>query len=142
MEATAKDASPQAVGTATTYLRRYSLKAAVGIEGERDDEDAEGAQPRGQDTPRSAKRGKEEKPNSADTQKLVAALVKKLEEAADRPALDKLAAEIGKDVKDGKLPESAKDRLLKVWKARKAVLEGTADPEPPPANETPAGAAA
>lgn len=41
--ATAKDASPQSVGSAITYLRRYSLAAMVGICPE--DDDGQGAQP-------------------------------------------------------------------------------------------------
>lgn len=40
----AKDDSPQAVGSAVTYLRRYSLQSFAGIAPE--DDDGEGAQPR------------------------------------------------------------------------------------------------
>lgn len=40
----AKDSTPQSVGSAATYCRRYGLSAAVGIAPE--DDDAEAAQPR------------------------------------------------------------------------------------------------
>lgn len=43
---TAKDDSPQSVGSATTYLRRYALQSFAGIAPE--DDDAEAAQGRGQ----------------------------------------------------------------------------------------------
>lgn len=46
MRATAKDASPQAIGSTVTYLRRYSLMATLGIPAE--DDDGEQAQPRGE----------------------------------------------------------------------------------------------
>jgi len=42
---TAKDDSPQSVGSATTYLRRYSLQSFAGVAPE--DDDAEAAQGRG-----------------------------------------------------------------------------------------------
>lgn len=41
---TAKDDSPQAIGSATTYARRYGLQSVVGVAPE--DDDAEAAQPR------------------------------------------------------------------------------------------------
>jgi hypothetical protein len=41
----AKDASPQAIGSAITYLRRYALQSFVGVAPE--DDDAEAAQGRG-----------------------------------------------------------------------------------------------
>jgi len=41
LAADAKDASPQAVGSATTYLRRYSLMAAVGLAPTDEDDDGE-----------------------------------------------------------------------------------------------------
>lgn len=44
MTASAKDSSPQAIGSTLTYLRRYSLMAALGIPAE--DDDGESAQPR------------------------------------------------------------------------------------------------
>lgn len=44
IRATAKDSSPQAIGSTTTYLRRYSLMAALGVPAE--DDDAEGGQRR------------------------------------------------------------------------------------------------
>ena len=40
MRATAKDASPQAIGSTVTYLRRYSLMATLGIPAEDDDGEA------------------------------------------------------------------------------------------------------
>jgi len=43
---TAKDDSPQAIGSATTYCRRYSLQAFAGIAPE--DDDGNAAQPHGQ----------------------------------------------------------------------------------------------
>lgn len=49
MRATAKDASPQAIGSTVTYLRRYSLMATLGIPAE--DDDGEQAQPRGEAKP-------------------------------------------------------------------------------------------
>jgi hypothetical protein len=42
--ASAKDSSPQAIGSTLTYLRRYSLMAALGVPAE--DDDGESAQPR------------------------------------------------------------------------------------------------
>jgi hypothetical protein len=42
---TARDASPQAVGSALTYLRRYGLAAIVGVAPSDEDDDAEAAQP-------------------------------------------------------------------------------------------------
>jgi hypothetical protein len=47
LEATVKDAAPQSIGSATTYLRRYSLMTAVGIAASEDD-DAEAGE--GRDT--------------------------------------------------------------------------------------------
>jgi ERF superfamily len=44
LTAEAKDASPQAIGSAVTYLRRYALQSFVGVAPE--DDDAEAAQPR------------------------------------------------------------------------------------------------
>lgn len=52
----AKDASPQAVGSALTYCRRYSLAAMVGVTPE--DDDAESAQPR---KPEQAKQSERER---------------------------------------------------------------------------------
>jgi hypothetical protein len=49
MRATAKDASPQAIGSTVTYLRRYSLMATLGIPAE--DDDGEQAQPRHETRP-------------------------------------------------------------------------------------------
>ncbi len=42
--ATAKDATPQSIGSCTTYLRRYGLAAIVGV-APSDDDDGEAAQP-------------------------------------------------------------------------------------------------
>ncbi len=42
---TAKDASPQAIGSAITYARRYGLAAMVGVAPENEDDDGEAAQP-------------------------------------------------------------------------------------------------
>jgi hypothetical protein len=44
LQVQARDASPQAVGSALTYLRRYQLAAVMGVAP--DDDDAEAAQPR------------------------------------------------------------------------------------------------
>lgn len=44
LQVQARDASPQAVGSAITYLRRYQLASVAGIAP--DDDDAEAAQPR------------------------------------------------------------------------------------------------
>lgn len=57
LTATAKDSSPQAIGSTLTYLRRYSLMAALGVPAE--DDDGESAQPRVQVAPQA--------PNPVDT---------------------------------------------------------------------------
>lgn len=50
IRAQAKDASPQAIGSTTTYLRRYSLMAALGVPAE--DDDGEAGQRREPTSPR------------------------------------------------------------------------------------------
>lgn len=52
LSATAKDDSPQSIGSTVTYLRRYGLASMVGVAPE--DDDAESAQPRAH-APPSAK---------------------------------------------------------------------------------------
>jgi hypothetical protein len=57
LTATGKDSSPQSIGSTLTYLRRYSLMAALGVPAE--DDDGESAQPRVQVAPAA--------PNPVDT---------------------------------------------------------------------------
>jgi hypothetical protein len=65
MRATAKDASPQAIGSTVTYLRRYSLMATLGIPAE--DDDGEQAQPRGE-RPESRPEPRAKEPHAMDAE--------------------------------------------------------------------------
>lgn len=65
MRATAKDASPQAIGSTVTYLRRYSLMATLGIPAE--DDDGEQAQPRGE-RPESRPEPRPKEPHPIDAE--------------------------------------------------------------------------
>jgi len=62
ISAQARDASPQAVGSAITYLRRYSLAPMVGVAP--DDDDAEAAQP-GRETRAKGAGDKKPSPSSS-----------------------------------------------------------------------------
>jgi hypothetical protein len=66
MRATAKDASPQAIGSTVTYLRRYSLMATLGIPAE--DDDGEQAQPRGEPRPESRPESRHKEPHPMDAE--------------------------------------------------------------------------
>lgn len=56
MTAGAKDESPQAIGSVVTYLRRYSLMAAVGLAADDDDGNAASGRGGGDDTWRDGQR--------------------------------------------------------------------------------------
>ncbi len=58
ISATAKDSSPQSIGSVITYLRRYSLSAMVGIAPEDDDgESAQPSKPQANQPPKATQQG-------------------------------------------------------------------------------------
>ena len=90
MRATAKDASPQAIGSTVTYLRRYSLMATLGIPAE--DDDGEQAQPRVEPRPES-RPAKEPHPIDAEPEQVdawLASLGKAPISSRDAAGLDAL----------------------------------------------------
>lgn len=119
----AKDSSPQSVGSAITYLRRYALSAMVGIAP--DDDDGECAQ--GRDPARRAAKPApapvEQGAASGQPANLAAKLAVRIEQSTSiRPSLIDIAAEAEVALKRGLLGQPERDALFAALTARKLAL--------------------
>ncbi|HUT58800.1 MAG TPA: ERF family protein [Phycisphaerae bacterium] len=119
--------SPQGLGSAITYERRYSLLAATGTSGDVDD-DAEAAHGRGQQAaPRqpqglvlqSAPPAPKERPLSDHDKKLIDRFVGSIGGATNIPGLRLIGESIGAS----DLSKSAKDELKGLYSAKLRELE-------------------
>ena len=97
---TAKDDTPQSIGSCVTYARRYSLAAAVGVAPE--DDDGEAAQPRG-DAPRQQRQTApppaqappaDDPPDNAESAKMLASALDSIEKADTPERLEEIVAKV------------------------------------------------
>ena len=67
LSVTVKDSTPQSIGSAITYLRRYGLSSIVGVAPSDEDDDGEAAQPaRSQQRPVAVQNAPQPKPEAPD----------------------------------------------------------------------------
>jgi len=117
LRVTSENVGPQAIGSAVTYARRYSIQPLLMLTPEGDDDDANKAEGKG-----AAQ--EEDRPSPEE----VADVTKRVKDAADVPALEA--------VWNG-IPEAHRKVFNKLVGARKKALEKAAPPaEKPPAEQT------
>lgn len=120
---TAKEDSPQAIGSAVTYARRYALAAVAGVAP--DDDDGEAAQGRGGKLAAAHKALEataEPHPNGIKNER-VQEILKLFEEANDELALDSLGQVIAADMKAKKFTKANFDYLCSVGRQKRQQLE-------------------
>lgn len=119
---------PQGVGSAITYLRRYSLLALAGVAAD-DDDDGNAAcrPPAGRSAePPMPPRPAPPPPKTPNDKARVAKYAQDIAQAADMTALKGVGAAIKIDFDGGHLTAAGKDHLTGIWKQRQDELQGAA----------------
>jgi hypothetical protein len=119
---TAKDDSPQAIGSTITYARRYALAAVAGVAPE--DDDGETAQGRGNGVQAKPKDKDAEPDRLNKSQKdTAAALIKLITAATDDHQVDQAAKLCLDDHNAGKITKGQLDLLSSIGRQQRESLK-------------------
>jgi hypothetical protein len=120
---TAKEDSPQAVGSALTYARRYALAAVAGVAPE--DDDGEAAQGRGGKLAAAHKalEATAEQPTNGIKNDRVQELIKMFNECQDEIALNAIGEIVAADMKAKKFTKANFDYLCSIGRQKRQQLE-------------------